>query len=305
LADTPWWERKAAKLVAREWPEILDAWLSYIPTIQPPGKVPDSPLADLPTLQAEVQDLQQQPKVVTTEIIGLREGVLIEGIFLLHKAANVLGSAQVHVSTGLRSWSLSSAYQAAFFAMKAVTHFLGVAVVEVQNKSVLIDIWTPPQKKRKGEVGPSYHVLMQSCNRFEHRQLWAVFQRMMRVTKELDTVLTKDITTALLDLDINDFATQRNSLHYRIAWPFNDLHQCNIDPNFGIHDDGIADGTPLRDPEGDDFSIVLGIVLVRIGYRMIYELSQKAPALDGELDLLRNWLRGDCHPLYQRAFVIE
>jgi hypothetical protein len=291
--------------MARDWPEIKDAWLGYIPTIEPPGRVPDSPLADLPTLRLQVGDVDQQPKEVMEEIVGLREGVFIEGLFLLHKAANVMGCAQVDVAKGLRSWALSSAYQSAFFSMKAITHFLGIAVAEVQNKSILIDTWRPPQKKRRGGTGWNYNVLLQSGKRFEHRQMWAVFKRMLRVTKGLETVLSKENATSLIELDINDFATQRNSLHYRIAWPFNDLHQCSFDPGFGIYDEGITDGTVLSDLERDDFSIVLGIVLLRMGYRMLYEIAQTATGLNSELDVLRNWLRGDCHSLYQRACVIE
>ncbi len=305
MAETPWWERKASNLMAREWRDIKNAWLGYIPTIDPPGRVPDSPLADLPTLRSQVVDVGQQPKEVMEEIVGLREGVLIEGLFLLHKAANVLGCAQVDVAKGLRSWALSNAYQSAFFSMKSITHILGVAVAEVQNNSILIDIWRPPQRRRKGGTGSTYNVLLQNGKRFEHRQMWAIFQRMIRVTKGLETVLTKENATALIELDISDFATQRNSLHYRIAWPFNDLHRCVVKPGFGVYEGGIVDGTALSDLERDDFSIVLGIVLLRMGYRMVYEIARTATGLNSELDVLRNWLRGDCHPIYQRSCPIE
>ncbi len=125
MPDTSWWDRKTAKLITRKWPEVKDAWLGYIPTIDPPGKPPESAIGDLPTLELHVTGMsQQQPKEVVEEIVGLRQGVFIEGLFLLHKAAHVMACAQVNVAKGLRSWSLSSAYQSAFFSMKAITHFL-------------------------------------------------------------------------------------------------------------------------------------------------------------------------------------
>src|ERR1700681_2902178 len=145
MADTPSWERKGAKLLARTWEEVRDAWLNHIPAIQVPGAAPQDGLCDLPTVQLAVQGVQgEDPKAVEQEIPGLRSGVLAEALFLLHKAANVLGSAQVHVARGLCSWSLSSAYYAAFFGMKAVLQFLGVAAIETGNQTYLVDVWSPP-----------------------------------------------------------------------------------------------------------------------------------------------------------------
>jgi hypothetical protein len=301
-----WWERKAAKLIAREWPEIKNAWLGYIPTIDPPGSVPESSIGELPTLHSQVSRMSpRDPMSVSEEIVGLREGVFIEGLFLLHKAANVIACAQVDVAKGLRSWSLSSAYQAAFFAMKAILHFLGVAVAEVQSKSILIDVWSPPERRRRGIPTPEFNMLLQNCHRFEHRQMWAVFQRMLRVTSERGSILSNENATSLIELAVNDFAAQRNSLHYRVAWPFDDLHRCSVVPDFGAHAGGITDGTALNDPDREDFSIVLGIVLLRMGYGMLYEIAQEAPALKAELEILREWLRNDCHALYRRACAIE
>jgi len=63
------------------------------------GTAPQETLADLPTVQAAVSSVDgDHPCEIVEEINGLRSGLLAESLFLLHKAANVLGAAQVHVA---------------------------------------------------------------------------------------------------------------------------------------------------------------------------------------------------------------
>lgn len=78
-------------------------------------------------------------------IFGLREGILVEGLSLLYKSANVLAGATVHVERGMCSWSISSAYHAAFFAMKGIVHLLGAAFVKTDT-TFIVDVWPPPEQ---------------------------------------------------------------------------------------------------------------------------------------------------------------
>ena len=177
------------------------------------------------------------PKSVAEEISGLRNGILAVALFVLHKAANVMGCAQVHVARGLCSWSLSSAYQAAFFGMKAILQLLGVVVIETGDQSYLVDVWAEPDKKKKKNfLGPKYPVLIQKVQRVEHRHLWGCFQRMLRVCTAPADIWPVGCVQSLKDLDINGFARQRNKLHYTtLFWPFEDLHACNVIADFGRH----------------------------------------------------------------------
>jgi len=244
------------------------------------------------------------PKIISDEISGLRAGVLAEAFFVLHKAANVMGCAQVHVARGLCSWSLSSAYHAAFFGMKAILQLLGVVVIETGDQNYLVDIWPVPERRnKKSPLGPKYPVLIQKVQRVEHRHLWACFQRMLRVCTVPANLWPVGCIESLKDMDINGFARQRNDLHYTTtAWPFDDLHACNLMADFGQHPGMLDDGEAISDPANPDFSIALGLVILRMASQMMVELAA-APAVRAEWELLQTWLAGDCNQLYQAAYT--
>jgi hypothetical protein len=306
MAEASKWDRKVAKLIGRQWADVRPAWMGYIPAIDVPGVAPQESLADLPTVQAAVSDVDgDHPKSVAEEITGLRSGVLAEALFVLHKAANVMGCAQVHVARGLCSWSLSSAYHAAFFGMKAILQLLGVVVIETGDQSYLVDVWAEPDKKHKKNIlGPKHPVLIQKVQRVEHRHLWGCFQRMLRVCTAPAEIWPVGCVQSLRELDIKGFARQRNKLHYTTSsWPFQDLHACNVIADFGRHLGGLDDGEAVSDPGNTDFSIALGLVLLRMGCQMVLDLAETVPAVRAEWDLLRTWLAGDCNQLYQAAYA--
>lgn len=308
MSDMTNWDRKIAKLLGRSWDDVRDAWLNYIPAIQAAGIAPQIRLADLPTVQAAVQTaVGDHPLSVEDEILGLRSGALAEALFVLHKAANVLGSAQVHIAKGLCSWSLSSAYHAAFFGMKAILQLIGIVVIETGNQTYLVDIWSLPGKKPKrskaGILGPQYAVLVQRVQRGEHRHLWACFQRMLRVCTVPAAVWPPGCVTSLSAHGINNFAGQRNDLHYTTtSWPFDDLHACRVLDGFGAYPFGLDDGQAISDPERPDFSVALGLVILRIGCQMVVDLASYSNVIRAEWELLRTWLAGDCNMLYQAAY---
>lgn len=306
MGDRQWWDRKGQKLVARTWTDVRDWWANYIPVIDPPGSPPADVVGNLPSVGKVLKNVQDDaPWEEDEEVGGLRAGVLAESLFTLHKAANVLGAAQVHVGKGLCSWSLSSAYHAAFFSAKAVLGLLGVTVIETNNRTYLIDVWPPPKKKKNLINAPS-NTLFQLTHRVEHRQIWAWFQRMLRVTTVDEVTWPKKCVEGITDLDINDFARQRNTLHYAtIEWPFQDLHQCVVMEQFGRHPAGLADGDAVSDPDNEDFSIALGLVTLRMAYQMVRDIAVHSEVIKVEGQLLEGWLQGECNQLYQAAYPAQ
>jgi hypothetical protein len=127
--------------------------------------------------------------------------------------------------------------------------------------------------------------------RIEHRQSWAFFQRLLRIIRIDDAFWPGQMCKALVDLDITDFGKQRNALHYTtVSWFFDDLSACVIKPHFGEHTNDLSDGEALSDPDSDDFSIALALVIVRMGSQLLKDLVQYAPVLQPEWDLLEAWL---------------
>jgi HEPN domain len=62
-----------------------------------------------------------------------------EGVYWLHKALHVLGAAEIDADGGMPTWSLSSAYQSAFFSARSSMAFLGVAIAERAKTSYVVE----------------------------------------------------------------------------------------------------------------------------------------------------------------------
>ena len=299
------WEQKIAKITKRSWTDITDLWLAYIPPIPTPGAVPTSTLGDLPTLQTEAALINgNHPHDVLGNISGVRQNLVLEGLFNLHKAGNVLGGAGAHINKGIRTWSLSSGYHAAFFAAKSVLCWLGVTVLETNNRTVLLDVWSDDGLSKKTIAAQQRNIRLVGSSRVEQRHIWQLFQRMLRITKDTHLIWPQKCVQELVQVDFKDFASQRNKLLYRCEWFFDDLHKYDVTATFGNHMIGSLDnGVAISDPSNDGFSIALGLVVFRFASKMLRDLAQNSPVLQAEWNILWNWLQADCQTHYQSAYA--
>jgi hypothetical protein len=252
-------ERKAKKILGRDWAELRQYWLEYVPRLSDPGQPPELLLHELEELGQLLAGIpHDQVKDVDDEIPGLRAGLLHEAIFLLHKSAHVMGASLVHVSQGMCTWSASSAYHSAAFAMRSVLNMLGITVIETpESGHFLIDIWSPPPKGKKGTKRPI--TMLARTKRIEARHWWAFFQRALSITANHAEICAADFRATILQSEFTDFARQRNMIHYRTnEWTFDDLHKCSIRPEFGAQSDFAIDS------QQEDFSLRLSFGLVKM-----------------------------------------
>ena len=287
------YSQKANKIDDRDWLVIRISWIDHVPDFSEPGSPPESLLAELPALDEKVASIPKtQTKIIEDNLPGLRQGVLHEGIYLFHKAAHTFGASLVHVERGMCTWSLSSAYHSAYFAMKAILCLLGVAIVESQRGNFLIDVWHTPDKHRRRKKPPV--VFIYNSGKIEHGQLWACFQRALKKTINCESICGQLFLSHLTDLDPEQFARQRNDLHYQTnAWSCRDLHACLVQENFGkVTQTGLDFGQP-------DFLLALACGLIHMGHRMIGQLGESSKPILGEKALIDAWLNQPFNRLYR------
>jgi hypothetical protein len=302
------WEREAKKLLARAWTDLRVLWLDVAPTSPLLGEAPEYELGEIASVVSAVSGVDERTGLrLDVEPDGLREAMLCEAVYLLHKAAHVIGAARIHVERGILTWSLSSAYQAAAFAMRSILMLLGVAVVEVGNRAYMVDVWSPVSprgtSKKQRQAPPA--VEMHKVMRADHKAMWIIFRRMLRVAKVPPDVWPTAIAVELEQLQPGDFARQRNRLHYRNChWPLDDLHACRHSESFGILKDGFfADEASTFDADADDFSLTLGLTLVFFAIRLTRDLGSTSNVLADEVALVRSWLEQDVLATYATALL--
>ena len=301
-----WYDRKGKRLIQRNWSKIVSYWQNYIPRIDTPGELPQSGIRDSRTLGEELRKVDRNCpyRDVDYALDLLRPLVLHEGVIHLYKGVNVLAGSQVHVQSGLRTWSVSGSYHAAFFAMKSVLHYLGIVLDQHVDGNYMLDVWSDPLVQAgRVKTEPLRRIRLFRTPLAEHRYVWALFQIVLGKTNIASRILSPQNAEAIRTLEITEFARQRNNLHYRISWLFDDLHTFAVDNAFGkFTGSDLNDGTALQDSNRDDFSLALAFILIRMAAQMLKDIGKKSPVVQTEYDLLLSTLSHEFGYLYQQAF---
>ena len=290
----------------RAWQHIVDDWLNYLPDLDTAGSAPDIDLDDFYLLQSAIKK-QSSVDSFKDELDKLRAYTFHEGLFLLHKATHVVGASEIHAQQGMTTWSISSAYQGTLFGAKAIMHLLGIAITSQDNNNWIIDCYTERQKltSKEKKLGlkplPTTLFFKTGLRRIEHRHIWAIFQRIMRVTKfSGDSIEMICDSLSSSSFDVLDFAKQRNMLHYdNHVWFFNDMFEYVVKNEFGFRDQFTSEDFRYQRPDSD-FSMVIALSIIHFGITLLTEIAAKTHKLDDELDLVRKIVCPERHPILSR-----
>lgn len=281
-------EKKIKRLSHRNWADVKNAWLPHVAqlTLAQPGQAPDAPLSEFHAL-APIAPQVPQDGEYRCDVSGFRTALLHEGIYLLHKAANVLVASQTQVTEGLPTWSIATAYQSTFFSMEALLKLLGVTVVEVNNKTLLLDVWPTAEQAASKKVKALYKLGSEiQCvhhSRLEHHHRWAILKRVLRTLN--NSPINQLVINAIDSIDDKDFARQRNRLHYSNEWAFNDLHSYYSPLTYCRFQSSPSLIARLY-PDCEDFTVVLSTVLFSSTVSLLSSLGEISPMIADEHRLL-------------------
>lgn len=307
-------EKALTYLKKRSWDNICEKWQSHIPIIDPPGSQPSEFVSNYYGFSSVIHKIDES-NILSQEVPGLRELHLWEAIHLLHKASHIISAAELHATRGILTWALSSSYHGALFCAEVVIKFLGVGFPEVReegrlnNKPILIDFWPEPeklpsrQKKLRTQQTNKINFFILN-NRIDHRNIWSIFNRLLCVTDVGENIWPANLIKALKKLKINEFARQRNSIHYHHhEWIFDDLHDFLLDKDFGILKIDISDALTYS-IDNKQYSVILCFSLFRMAVALFYSISDLSNQLNNERILFDNFLNNDERHSIVQNFVI-
>jgi hypothetical protein len=306
------------RLKGRRWEYIRSKWLHHIPHFPEAGCVPQNSIDEISgftplalrlatATMSEFEKAKAAEKktghysmpdtAVEEELPGLREAVFAESLFLLHKARHVVGTAEIQVCGGVRTWALANAYQGAFFAAKATLGFLGVTFPEYQGKAIAADLFPYPVKSGDEYTGCAFHYL---GVRMDHRQTWEMYQRLLGVS--VVEIWPKKIVNKLKSVESKYFAKQRNDIHYKNnGWILGDLNEFDLSAGFGdsqVWDDGL-------DFDRDDISMGIALSVLKLGMLLVQDLEKSSAKLTPEIKLLSDCVESGRHPMYGELLLSQ
>lgn len=226
-------------------------------------------------------------------IPSIREVLFGEGLRLAEKAFHVLGCSESDAHKGNRSWSLCSAYQAGLFASKALLALCGIGFVEINGRTLVVDIFPDPVKEAEDYKEATFSYV---SHRFDHRAVWQLFQRVLAVT--VDAPWPKEAVDKLKEIEDKHFAKHRNDIQYRNThWPFEDLFAFLTDGDFGqiAHWNAGSDDLDFDRP---DISIVVAFYILKMNLALLNELGIASAKLRPHVDRFFQCSIPERHPMY-------
>lgn len=273
---------KLQNLGQRNWTEVRDSWLEWIPTFPPFGDIDQRPtLEGLETL-GQIQLPRDAARYGDVE--GLRPTMLWEAVFLFHKCAHTMLAAQRLGAQGMHSWCLFNAYHSAYLGAKGIMTLLGVALPEVSGHPVAIDVCPQPKgKPKRGSrtipVSRFTEFVVVPIWQLDQHQLWEAFQRVINMTQA--TCWDLGLREEILALSPSKITPPRNHFIYKTHyWPINDLES-----------DSAGDLKALigeeLDPSVPGFLMRLSFAVYRLFEQLFADLAMYSNPITQQMDKSR------------------
>ena len=286
---------------SREWSDISGYWLRYIDAITPPGSQPSSVIEEFIGFETVARTLHGTSRRQRQDVAGFRQLIFHEAIYLLHKASHVIGCSETDASLGAHTWALSQAYQGSFFAAKSICYLLGGVLADYDRKTIIIDLW-PGVSASTGGAGLLTDTTIEFFKNEKwvgHKELWQLFQHFLRTTKV--NRWPTNYVDAIVALAPNDFAKQRNIIHYEGGkWVFDDLFEFTPNNNYGLVKGRLSSGFVYD--EKSDFTFVLAQVIFRMALLLLSEIITLTNKLEAEISIFNKRLDPKFHPYYITEF---
>lgn len=285
------------RIASRRWSELRTEWPNYTLHDTSPWPVPDHEIGDLPQVRAEFDRMaaaQLLDDILEYEIPELRAAALLESVIGIFQGATYLRAACTQGAQGYQTASRSTAYHAAFVAMKAICGLLGVIVCRSDDnkRDYQIDLWAPRASKSKHSATDSpYAIRIIKRQPLTHNDWWGVFTRLIRVLRIDAEIWTTTLTKYLKHCPPSDFAWRRNRMHYRVsAWTLSDLMSTDTQDDWQVFKKAASHARYFDTYRTTDFAAPLAIHMLNLGTSLIRDLGQSITALNSECDRMDEWI---------------
>ena len=280
--------RKRTKRLAsrKDWYVLQSFWSRHIPS--PSDLILDADQESQLTLLV-VKELPQadlKPEHRFLPETHPASSVFLESMYSVFKAARVSSAATRQVRDGLATWSISTAYQGAIFALRSLIGLFGIAYIEDGNKGYLVDVAPGPPKGAAGRTSStlSQEVQVMRVQKMGHLEWWALFQRLQSTWQGVDGLDKFELELARCPA--GTFTKHRNDLHYRLTWYFDDLFEDKLTSgSFGVlsteREEGLVE--LLGDPRGSDGVLLLNGLLLGVCISLLRTLAVRNRQLDEAL----------------------
>lgn len=284
MADT---RLSLKKLSHRNWEELREEWLSYVPAIDFELRYPEPTLwqlADFPNFFGSLVDGN-----VLEHVEGVRESIFREMLILTRKFNHAHSMVNMAAAEGRATWASINAYETCFYGAKAFCYLLGFANLGRDSSYYLDAFFEVKLKRRKGLVEQRFDMKIHRLpERFTHAMLWGLTERLIETTA-FENELAQ-LRLGLRKIDWKDFSKFRNYLMYDGAYwtKLDSYEECdliNAVSDIGIYRAATGAGVPSSLPFAEEYFSVLHLLRSALSL-MLGDIARNAPLIQAEVDAI-------------------
>lgn len=215
------------KLAHRNWIELREEWIEYLPLVEFAQEYPSPTLWQLVDLLESFGPIEDQSVIGTVH--GVREAIFREAVVLARKFTHCRSLMQIAATEGRSTWASIAAYEACFYGAKAFCYLLGIASIGRDSPFYLDAFFeaTPKSKKKLAEdrFDMKLHKLPE---RLTHAMLWGLTERLTNTTTFEGDL--SELKVQLRAINWEQFSNFRNTLLYDGAfWTKLDVYEeCDL-----------------------------------------------------------------------------
>ena len=223
-------------------------------------------------------------------INGVKESVFVEAILLTRKFTYCRKVAWQSNIQGFPTWSIIAAYDASFYAAKAICCFLGVVSLGRHSKWYL-NVLEYNRVKTAKKSWQSYPVLKayHLSEFMTHKMLWGITSRLLRTLSFGDDQAAP--ISLIKSIDLSGVSETRNGILYNGGhWPFSDdVNECDLHKQLSnlLMLRALGEGSVLNENTDRYFNLCMS--LEKVLYFFLDEISQLAPAYVRERTAISDW----------------
>lgn len=280
--------RRALKQMShRNWSELQEEWLGYVPLIEFDIRYPEPALwqlANFPAILGPISD-----GIVVEHVDGIREAIFRETLILVRKFNHSRSLTRIAAAQGRPTWASINAYEACFYGAKAFCYLLGFANIGRDSSFYLDAFFEVRLKRRKGLFEERFDMKLHRLpERFSHSVLWGLTKRLLDTTT-FATELSK-LKASLRKIDWEDFSKFRNSLLYDGSfWTKLDKYvECdliNYVSDIQVYRASSAFSEDEAVPFAREYFLVSDMLRATLSL-MLHDLANQVPALHGEAEAM-------------------
>lgn len=277
-------DRALKRLDQRDWSTVRRQFKINFHDYIEIGEPPPTSAQHLIDSNASLLTLSNTEVNVKFSLPELKYTYIREAIYLTHKSGALLRSLDRDLASNQPTYAEITAYTASLFLARVICLLFGVSFTSKKTNGCY---WIIDALSGNDRTGYQNNGIKVGPNQLGHQHVWALLKRILRTTN--GAPFDPELSAFIHSIDEKSFSASRNDLQYKnCSWTYADIHFSIAADEWLSDFDSSLYANCSPDDTGSYFPILFYMILLRATICLLNDISKDIPAINSELELIKN-----------------